>query len=359
LTQRLSLNSSITLDLFRAISSQLVVIGHGISFCGIFVGLHQPNFPWMQNIAVVIFFILSGFLISYSLGRKKGNSNYRLPHYFIDRFSRIYVAFIPALFFILITDTLNLKLNGDLFRYSEAFNIKTFISNIFMLQDYPILHFSTSFGSARPLWTLAIEWWIYILVGFIFFSLKKDSIKTSTILIIMILSIVPLYNLFGGRGHGLTFYWIYGLLAYYIWNSNILKKLSFGQVLASLFTLIIIASVRVMSTMTEYEPYFALFLTGVILFSIEASSRVSFHRSIESYSTILSSYSYTLYLIHYSIYDLLVTYYGKGYKTFIFGFVLSNLFAYILGYFFEQKATKKVKSTMYNFWGKLSPRDNN
>ena len=51
----------------------------------------------MQNIAVLIFFILSGFLITYSTLRKKTFArNYSIFNYFIDRFTRIYVAFIPA-----------------------------------------------------------------------------------------------------------------------------------------------------------------------------------------------------------------------------------------------------------------------
>ena len=68
---KLTESNSIFLDLIRGLSSQLVVVGHGISFFGIFTSFHQPNFPWIQNIAVLIFFILSGFLISYSTFRKK------------------------------------------------------------------------------------------------------------------------------------------------------------------------------------------------------------------------------------------------------------------------------------------------
>lgn len=353
LTKKLTKNSSTTLDLFRAISSQLVVIGHGVSFCGIAVSLHLPNFPWMQNIAVVIFFILSGFLISYSLGRKKNNDDYKLPHYIVDRFSRIYVAFIPALFFVFLVDSLSLKINGELFRYEDNFNIRTFIGNVFMLQDFPTLNFVSSFGSARPLWTLAIEWWIYIYVGVLFFSFKKNPIKSSSIIFIILLSFVPIYNLFGGRGNGLTLYWVYGFLAFYIWNTDILRKFSLIQIMVLIFiltltlTLTLTASYTVISTLKEYYPLFALYLSGVILLCIEASSRIKFHDWIRSYSKFFSTYSYTLYLIHYSIFDLLVTYYGGGYITFLFGFFASNISAYILGRLLEVTATKYVKNSMY------------
>ena len=98
---KLTKGNSIILDLIRGVSAQLVVIGHGISFFGIFKLVQQPNFPSIQNIAVLIFFILSGFLISYSTFRK---SNYGFKQYFIDRFSRIYTAFIPSLLFVFLLD---------------------------------------------------------------------------------------------------------------------------------------------------------------------------------------------------------------------------------------------------------------
>jgi hypothetical protein len=43
-----------------------------------------------------------------------------------------------------------------------------------MLQDFPGLPI-TSFGSARPFWMLAIEWWIYLFVGAVFFFIVKKK----------------------------------------------------------------------------------------------------------------------------------------------------------------------------------------
>ena len=44
---KLNEGSSVILHLIRDVSTQVVVIGHGISFFGIFTFLHEPNFPWM------------------------------------------------------------------------------------------------------------------------------------------------------------------------------------------------------------------------------------------------------------------------------------------------------------------------
>jgi peptidoglycan/LPS O-acetylase OafA/YrhL len=89
------------------------------------------------------------------------------------------------------------------------------MGNIFMLQDYPgflfLPDFSiSSFGSARPFWTLAIEWWIYLSFGYlILVFLKKDKLSLLNILILLFFSVVPVFNLIIGRGNGLTTCGIY------------------------------------------------------------------------------------------------------------------------------------------------------
>ena len=230
-SKQLTEGSSLFLDLIRAISVQLVVVGHGISFCAIAKYLQPPYFPYIQNIAVVIFFILSGYLISNSIFYKLlTDKNYSFRSYFIDRFSRIYPAFIPALLFVLVLDYISKSISPQAYSYTDAFDIKTFLGNIFMLQDFPFLkHISfpiTSFGSARPLWTLAIEWWIYLWFGMLIIKIFKAKPSIITIVCFLFLCIVPLYNLISGRGNGLTLFWLFGLL-----NIDLFVGLSLADIL--------------------------------------------------------------------------------------------------------------------------------
>ena len=178
-------------------AAQLVVIGHGISFTGIAPYLQQPNFPWMQNIAVLIFFILSGFLITYSLAGKAKNDDYQYFNYLVDRSARIYTTFLPALVFVLSIDAISVLLSESGYRYWSAFSVKTFVGNVFMLQDFPGMPI-TSFGSARPFWTLAIEWWIYLFVSAVSFFIFKDR-SLPLLACVVVFSVVPLYNLLGKR----------------------------------------------------------------------------------------------------------------------------------------------------------------
>lgn len=339
--------SSISLDLIRGISAQVVVIGHGILYFDIFQDFHHPR---MQNIAVLVFFILSGFLITYSTLSK---SNYYFKQFFIDRFSRIYSAFIPALILVFAIDYIHIHLDNTSYVNHDAYNFKTFVGNIFMLQDYPLLknYHLTSFGSARPFWTLAIEWWIYLLFGFVVLDFSKKVKKNYIDYIVLLgLAIVPTYNLLLGRGNGLTLYWLMGASIFAILKYQLLKPYSKKDKLVALLLLILFSIVRIRLTNEEYEPIFSLFLSGAILLIIDLSKSLNFSRLATILIKKNAEFSYTLYLIHYSIINVIFSFFADTYDPyFLFGlsFLLSNVISLIIAYYSEVKLTRYVKSTLY------------
>ncbi|MES2590607.1 MAG: acyltransferase [Bacteroidota bacterium] len=353
--KQLTEGSSLFLDLIRAISVQMVVVGHGISFCSIALFMHPPNFPWIQNIAVVIFFILSGYLISNSIFYKLSTDpHYSFKSYFIDRFSRIYSAFIPALFFVLVMDYISKSKSPEIYSYSDAFDGKTFIGNIFMLQDFPFLKYLhikiTSFGSARPLWTLAIEWWIYLWFGVLMINIIKGKKPSWSIMAVFIfLCIVPAYNLFTGRGHGLTLFWLSGVLVGLVYDKYKVIQLSRFAKLGIVIVVIVLAGLRVRMTMEEYDFIFVFLLAGALLMGMELCSKLQINKRTAAIIRIVANYSYTLYLIHYSIYDYLITHYKSAINPntlFIAGFVISNCIAFAIGYYTETRLTKWVKKKL-------------
>lgn len=353
--KQLTENSSLFLDILRAFSVQLVVVGHGISYCSIWPALSPPNMPYMQNIAVVIFFLLSGYLISNSVFYKLSvNAHYSFRSYFIDRFSRIYGALIPALLLVVVMDYASIILSSEAYLYNNAFDRRTFFGNILMLQDFPFLkHLSlpiTSFGSARPLWTLAIEWWIYMWFGFFTIKVMREggvSLKNS--FVFLLLCIVPVFNTIGGRGNGLTIYWLFGVLVCLLYDKYKTIQLSNYTKTGMLAALLLIAAIRVKITMSEYEPVFAFLLAICLLISIDLFSTVQINKRIASLIRFIANYSYTLYLIHYSIYDFISIHFKQelnGTSQFVIGFLISNLLAMIIGYYTETKFTKFVKKKL-------------
>lgn len=131
--------------------------------------LPQKIYVWGINVgmffrfgpeAVIVFFVLSGFVIRYTFERSTDKS---FRYYFVRRFIRLY---IPLLFIFML---------GYLLKcYSEGVpanpDWKTLLGNIFMLQDVisqkPNV-LSATYMANGVLWSLSYEWWFYMLYFFL------------------------------------------------------------------------------------------------------------------------------------------------------------------------------------------------
>ena len=330
---RLNNSQSIFLDFLRLSAVQLVVLGHAINLYS------NVKIEWLQNFAVVIFFILSGLVISYSTISKMNKRSYSFKEFFIERFSRIYVALIPCLIFILLLDWLSIYLYVG-YEYYDSLNFTTFVANVLMLQDFPFQHLFTSLGSGRPLWTLAIEWWLYMAFGFLVIKFMNKFYWKYIPFFILCL-IVPIYHIIG-RGNSLTLFWIFGVIItlsipyfYKLINSNILLLVSL------LFFLFFI---RLYIVHDSYDVACAILLSMIISLILIYLSRIEIlekkYASVKSINFVVS-YSFTLYLIHYTILcflgNSLLKYKISDFWKVVIGIVVCNVIAKLWAMPFEEK----------------------
>jgi peptidoglycan/LPS O-acetylase OafA/YrhL len=113
--------------------------------------------------SVILFFILSGFVIKYTYTKSKDKS---FRNYFIRRFVRLYV---PLLAIFLLAYLLKCFHEGA-FANPELHDL---IGNLLMLQDVATQKPNVLFGvylANGPLWSLSYEWWFYM----IFFVLVSN-----------------------------------------------------------------------------------------------------------------------------------------------------------------------------------------
>ncbi|MCB2355404.1 acyltransferase family protein [Clostridium estertheticum] len=353
----LSQGNSMLINILRLFAAQMVLFGHSINFSGAFPRLKPPYMGYIENFSVIILFVISGFLIFYSLDKKKDMT---FGSFFINRFSRIYSALIPCLLLIILLDFINLKYFN--YQYKDSFNLKTLICNIFLFQDLPIktinhvtlnlfnfklLNFNslTSFGSARPLWTVAIEWFIYLFYGYLYIiMIKKKKLTIANWLIFLLLSIIPLSNVITGRGNGLLLYWFTGGIVFYL-IKNMKSKFNV-QVLVFLGSLsLCFALLYSKYTANYYDSKFVLlFSLGFFLFLVALKDNES--KIIFKINTVLkkfTKYTYTLYLIHYSIIDLLIQVLKveNKYIVLLICIITSNVIALVM-YEFGEKYSNKV-----------------
>jgi len=153
-------------------------------------------FSGFGNEAVLVFFVLSGFLISSAILGRQASGTWSWRDYAIDRASRLYVVLIPGLFFGLLWD----RLGGSVFASTGIYShplenfgsaivetrmgIGTFLGNAFFVQTIVV----PTFGSNGPLWSLANEFWYYVLFPVALaagIAWKARSVRSSVLLTIL------------------------------------------------------------------------------------------------------------------------------------------------------------------------------
>lgn len=334
-------DASVTLDLLRAVAAQMVCIGHGFVFFHVASQLRPPYFPYIQNIGVLFFFVMSGFLITATLFRNSENPDYGFPTYFVDRFARIYSALLPALVFVALVDWIAARAAATP-PVGQFDTIKTFIANIFMLEGYrglfPLTLQWPAFGSAAPLWTLAIEWHIYMLVGAVFFLLKQRGLLLVLIPAALFYGQTPLHFLLGafqadGMGSGLFALWLGGASIYLLLRRYIPPlSVSVPALIVAGFTY---AALVTPGHEYEIETYPALVVAIGSIVAISLRTKIGrASRLIKS----AADYSFTLYLVHHTIITAIVFIFDPaGWMWLIGAVALSNGAAYLIARYTETR----------------------
>lgn len=150
--------TSIYLDILRILAAVGVVFVHA-------------NLSWFSESKflneeyghklVMVFFVLSGFLVAYSTDQKKKN----LTTYFIDRSSRLYSVVIPALLFTYLLDGYGTYLNPNFYIAHIAPTgqwWRALLNITFLQQNWQLCTKPSGNGT---FWSIAYEFWYYMLFG--------------------------------------------------------------------------------------------------------------------------------------------------------------------------------------------------
>lgn len=338
MNKKLASGQQLLLDIYRITAALFVMVGHSFAYYKISVLKNQNVFPYIQNIGVVMFFLLSGFLTTYSLQCKNVNNDYSFCVFTKHKIIRIIKEYLPGLTFIGIIDFISIKINKDSYSFYKAYNLKQFIGNLFMLQGTVVNHISgiefIPFASGRPLWTLSIEWWFYLLYGFVFLAITNNTTLTFKKCIIgNLLLLIPIDYLITGGGNGLGFVFGLGILTFYIYDlieSNMAKIiLPVSCILYIWYGLLYKEAYTVYSFLILWVMFCCLMKIGKSCVGGGRNSAILF----------ISQSTFMLYLIHYSIIDLIYSWKVpiNRYIKFLSGIIISILISFIMYYIFGRK----------------------
>ena len=334
------------MDFLRGIAAILVCISHLSAF--LFVPFKQAQssgllikaFYFLSTLghqAVLLFFVLSGYLVGGSVIKSFQLKRWSWRDYLLRRMTRLWVVLIPALLLTLFWDSMGSHLNpagymGDFHQVygsgpelGQAIDLGgiSFFGNLFFLQTISV----PVYGSNFPLWSIANEFWYYLLFPLILsvFLIRGVMQKiVSMILVIAILVALPKLLIFQGLS------WLLGAGIFFAQQRKVVNEFCSHPLflfVAILFPLIVLLLIRF--------GIFWIFFDYLIPFSfaplIAACSVRTTREGIYSRCSVAASeVSYTLYLVHFPVMAFLFFSFLPG-RQMVPGFLTGGVFCVILG----------------------------
>lgn len=288
--------------------------------------------------AVIVFFVLSGFLIAGSILDRVQDAHWSWVDYAVARLSRLWVVLIPSLFAVLFWDRLGIAVapigfysgdlnsiyhSGPLEPGGASHTIGVFAANMFFLQTIV----APTFGSNGPLWSLSNEFWYYVIFPLgLFAGLSVGSGRRRMIFAVSALIICFLlpYSIVV-----LSLTWLFGAATALWWRrSTFVRKVSHPLVVGC-FTTLFIAALVCSKLLHLSELSVDIVIGGLFALLISALIRMEIRRpTVRSPSLFLSSISYTMYLFHFPLFAFMaVSLLGQEKMRFAWpGFVVFLIF---------------------------------
>tara|TARA_Y100000296_G_scaffold37900_1_gene43846 strand:- start:5280 stop:6350 length:1071 start_codon:yes stop_codon:yes gene_type:complete len=291
------------LNLIRFTAALMVLVSHSFSI----VSGNPNDEPFTEllgknlgSIAVDVFFIISGFLISKSFDRRRS-----IGDYFMSRFLRIY----PALIFSSLLTVVLLGLVFSTVSFVEYFTDLSVwqyvLANSFMLlgPEYllPGVFVSNPIGPAvnGSLWTLPYELRMYILIALILlaFQYAASKLKIHTRYLVLLLAVfmvfVNIASMFLALGHEnfirLSTMFILGS-SFYFWAAYI--PLSGAIVCISLA--VYVTSVSILGGPASEVLYIVLVPYAVCYFAYVPAGRIRRFNDVDDYSYGIYIYAFPI-----------------------------------------------------------------
>ncbi|MGI0068989.1 MAG: acyltransferase family protein, partial [Nitrosopumilaceae archaeon] len=296
----LSHNLSVYLDLLRLLAAMAVFMGHA-----------GTCMPWLPSFitsqarnAVAVFFVLSGFVISFVVSEKE----HSWRAYLTARVSRIYSVVVLALLVTWVCDTIGTYYNSNRYfelAYYNQDNLMAFLYNVTFLNE---LWFQQSiFGTNGTYWSLGFEILYYIFFGLIYFLPVRFKLPAALLWILVC-------------GPKITVYlplWLIGVIVYHCTIKVYLNVRQLEAAALMIFSIMAYLAMKkffpwkLVSDMNEWQNYkneifsFIYFMLigssvfiNIISFDRLVGDRKFWNYGFERWIRWLAGASFTLYLAH-------------------------------------------------------------
>jgi peptidoglycan/LPS O-acetylase OafA/YrhL len=269
----------------------------------------------MATWSVATFFLLSGILIAFSIKNRTASGRFDFGQYLQARALRIYPPLVVAVAItvgaVLMIQTLGLygsvsyRLPGDeasarefaTFRWIDAASTLSLAYNL--IPRAPFLMFN------GPLWSLSLEWWLYILAG-----LALAAVVNRSLLMAALAAALLLVMLFVSRSAppfwSVGLVWWMGFAVGWHWN----RVAAIPTPLMALVAVIaVVAAIGISGgdvpsllansySGVQHNSFYVVLSIAILCAIVTAMLR---WRSVPAWLIALGGFSYTLYLIHFPL----------------------------------------------------------
>lgn len=162
------------LDLTRFTAALLVFLHH-FAFGQLTGGEYAAIGAYGED-AVMVFFVLSGFVIAYVTDQREHN----LLDYSTSRLARLYSVVVPAVLATLVLDTAGRALDPELYKISDNDHLllRTLFTLAFANQFWSL---DIRFLSNWPYWSISYEFWYYALFACLIFASGRTRVVLITL----------------------------------------------------------------------------------------------------------------------------------------------------------------------------------
>ncbi len=361
--QSINKDVSIQLDSLRGLSALAVVFGHCFQ---VFIAPISPTlfpiFGLVAQGAVMMFFVLSGFLITKSITRNfDQQGGFSISSYSIDRLNRIYP---PLLFAMILVAALYIlapyffpsgsnayQFTGNfVVRNGFSVNLVDWAGTMLFLNGFFVKNISAN----GPLWSLSFEVWYYVIAGLVAWKPKSGALFSIALILTL-----------GYTNAPFAFYslvWFGGAAIALLHNHNIRVKpyVTFAGATLLVVTLltaaVYVGMAKNAQSPSEY-PSNLIVLFNVISGLTFASGLYLIVFGILQLKPLLPSsakLSYTLYVTHFPI---LLVIYGISQPSLFGRFVpsvLASIVALVIAIAFAALLAPRLESIKLIDWKKRS-----
>lgn len=369
----------ISFDFIRGLAALLVCAGHlravmfvnGSSIDSI--DYFTKVFYFLTSLgheSVIIFFILSGFFVGGSVLNKA--KKFKVSQYIKARCVRLLVVLVPSILFTFFIDNLIASfcrelLTGD---FREVINLGpvvggydnsliTALGNMFFLQTIIV----PVYGSNSVLWSIANEFWYYMLFPLIYFPLQSCFHRLRYPKFLYNILIVTLITSFlldiSGMLSGFIV-WLMGVSLFVMVKNIEINRNLFNYKSVLLFlTFLIMAAIALLKSIDVEQSSLDVILGLVIILPLFLICRSDFFEGklVSRVSVFLSNISYTLYLFHFPLVMLLFSvFFTEGrmqpslvnYLLYILTLMTIVIISYFFWYLFERR-TNDINKLMEKY----------